>query len=149
MDHAVNVVVDHEPSNSERSITPASRCQHCGQHPVGWRPKREPIEYEPPNLRLLAIEKVKQLIVMSRLPQSEFATYAFGANVITITRYLRGERIPQDRLVHIHGIESIERQGSYLTTVTRICAERKRWHTMERKRELSLAPWLTNICRES
>lgn len=130
MDHAVNVVVDQEPGNSEQSI--AHLCQGCGKGVVRY-PIRKPKDCGLVQLKVSnktrTRQRLEELIRQSRLPKEEFARHVLGVHPTTLWRYMTGGPIPNERAQQLHDIEDITRDGTYLYTVTR-CPDRPRWNSM-------------------
>lgn len=134
MDHAGNVVVSQEPSNSERSI--AHVCQRCGNGTVHFRKRPQPdcgLVQLKVSRKTRTRQQLEKLLSQSRLPKEEFARCVLGVHPTTLWRYMKGEPIPNERAEQLHNIQDISRDGTYLYTVMR-CPDRPRWNTMHLRR---------------
>lgn len=69
------------------------------------------------------------MLARSELPQREFAQWVLGCADYTLTRYLRGERIPEGRRVFLSRLESVRIHGEHLVIVEHAGAVRRlaRW----------------------
>lgn len=135
VDHAGNVVVSQDPSNSGHTV---SRCHGCGT-PNLKRKKRRLPDCGPIQLKLSRSaadrKHLRALIYASKLPQGEFAHYIMGVDQATLWRYLNGAVIPHSKAAQVRSIRHIERHGTDLQIVIRTCAERTRWNTMLLRRD--------------
>lgn len=81
-----------------------------------------------------ALENLRAVLARSQLPQREFATWALGCSDYTLTRYLRGERIPHGRSVFLSRLESVTLHGDCVVIIVRAGAVRRlpRWRLVRR-----------------
>ena len=69
--------------------------------------------------RLAALERLRRVLERSQLPQREFAQWVLGCADYTLTRYLRGERIPEARAAFLARLESVVSRGELTIIVVR------------------------------
>ena len=77
---------------------------------------------------------LRAVLRRSHLPQRAFATYVLGCADYSLTRYLRGERIPHHRAVFLSRLERVELEGDVITITVRAGGVRllPRWRLRRR-----------------
>lgn len=74
------------------------------------------------------LEQLRAIIVRSELTMMEFASWVMGCSDVTLYRYLRGSKIPEDRRNWLRRLESVNLDGDRVVTVVqRGAASRRRW----------------------
>lgn len=71
------------------------------------------------------LANLRAVLRESQLPQREFATWALGCNEYTLTRYLRGEKIPNDRRAFLSRLERVTLHGDRVVIVVRAGSVRR------------------------
>lgn len=87
------------------------------------------------SFRERARANLRALLRRSELAQRDFATMVLGCAEFTLTRYLRGARIPHDRAVFLSRLESVALDGDVIVITVRAGGVRRLpWWRLRRRR---------------
>lgn len=94
--------------------------------------------FAPPDPRLSPLERarlrLRELLQVSGLTISEFATWVVGCHERTVTRYLDDGPIPEDRRNWIARLEAVELQGDVVVIRVRRGTIGPRWAALRARR---------------
>lgn len=144
-----NVVIAPRPGNC---------CSTCGmQQPWAYRPRPEkPFDCGPlPALALSAAashrrhlrHQLEQCLLRAQLPKERVAVQLLNLPATKFDQYLSGQAIPKHTQAHLDAIESVERNGSYVTVVYNVGPLSDRWGVMLHQRTRPNLPLADNLKR--
>lgn len=97
------------------------RERHQPRSPIdGDQLELDPLVTAPPAASPSPRDNLRRVLELSQLPQREFATWVLGCADFTLTRYLRGERIPENRANFLRRLESVTVHGDVLLITLRV-----------------------------